>query len=455
MIFRTLAALLFATSAVAGDRALVIGIDDYSAIDGAPSLNGAAGDADRMAKALASTMGYAPDAITTLTNSAASYDAILSNLIDQLVSKTAPGDRVFVYFAGLGTTLADGTPALVAHDGNSILGRIPLSTFADILQVISDRDVTVVIDASFDGGPVGSRGLAGGITKRDASFGGDAKLWLSSELGQFSWESVDRGVFTDAWIGGLSGSADADGSGEITHGELLAHVRNATSDWCDGFSQCVASGRGFTPVFQGNASAPIAALATPEPEPAKIEITDPIEIDTGAPASYRETLGFVTDLFAPSNDARLSLAINGGDTLRVGEFVSFTASADRSGTLLLLDVDPTGALAQVYPSRLAAKDGTRLSPGQPLTIPNATGANGRPLRIRVTEPSGQGLLLALFIEGDLPQLTTLMPAGLTGGPIPNAGQSLFEISQSLLNLEADTSTPFSWSATYLPYRIEP
>ena len=96
-----------------------------------------------------------------------------------------------------------------------------------------------------------------------------------------------------------------------------------------------------------------------------------------------------------------------------------------------------------------------MSPGQPLTIPNALGANGRPLRIRVTEPSGQGLLLGLFIEGDLPQLTALMPAGLAGGPVPNASQSLFEISQSLLNMEADPDRPIAWSATYLPYRIEP
>ena len=140
--------------------------------------------------------------------------------------------------------------------------------------------------------------------------------------------------------------------------------------------------------------------------------------------------------------------------MQIGDFVTFTASADRPGTLLLLDVDPTGQLAQVYPSRLVAKGDTRVTPGQPLTIPSALGANGRPLRIRVTEPAGQGLLLGLFIEGDLPQLTALMPAGIAGGPVPNAGQSLFEISQKLLRLESDPDRPVAWSATYLPYRIE-
>ena len=455
MIFRTLAALLFATSAFADDRALVIGIDDYSAIEGAPTLNGALGDAGRITDLLTDTLGYAPDAVTTLTNGAAHYDAILSSLIDRLVSETAPGDRVFLYFAGLGTTLTDGSPALVAHDGNSVLGRIPLATFSDILQVIADRDITVVIDASFDGGPVGTRGMAGGVAKGTATLGENVTLWTASETGQFTWETIDSGVFTDAWIGGLSGNADADGNGDISNGELYAYASEATSGWCDAYPNCLASGRGFTPTFNGDAGASVTKLAPAKADPPQQVIIDPIEIDNGAPASYRETLGFVTDLFAPSNDARLSLAIKGGDRLQVGDFVSFTAAADRPGTLLLLDVDPTGALAQVYPSKLAAKDGTRLSPGQPLTIPNAIGANGRPLRIRVTEPSGQGLLLALFIESDLPQLTSIMPAGLSGGPVPNAGQSLFKISQSLLNLEADPNNPVAWSATYLPYRIEP
>ena len=88
-------------------------------------------------------------------------------------------------------------------------------------------------------------------------------------------------------------------------------------------------------------------------------------------------------------------------------------------------------------------------------IPSAVGANGRPLRIRVTEPAGQGLLLGLFVEDDLTRLSDALPAGLTGGPVANAGQSLFEISQALLRLEADPDSPVSWSATYLPYRIEP
>ncbi|MEL6802094.1 MAG: hypothetical protein AAFO80_19680, partial [Pseudomonadota bacterium] len=66
-----------------------------------------------------------------------------------------------------------------------------------------------------------------------------------------------------------------------------------------------------------------------------------------------------------------------------------------------------------------------------------------------------GFLLALFIEDELPNLTALLPENIKGGPIPNAGQYLYEIAQDLLRLQATPTgnSAVEWSATYLPYRI--
>ncbi|MEO9827225.1 MAG: caspase family protein [Paracoccaceae bacterium] len=448
-LFTLATSLMIATAALAEDRALVIGIDDYSALAEANDLNGAAADAERIETFLTDTLAFPSGSITRLTNAAASSDAILSTLIDTVVRETNPGERVVFYFAGLGTVLPDGTPALIAHDGNTLLGQIPLGTLAEIIGVIADRDVAVFLDASFDGGPFGTRGLPGANASAFPEF--DASLWMAAQTGQFAWEAVDRGVFTDALLdGAVHGDANSDGT--VTNGEMLSHTTMLMQSWCEDHAACSITGRGFAPAFSGDEAGVLATKSAPIVVPV---IAEPIIKDDGLPASFRETLGFVTDLFAPSNDARLTLSIKGGDALQVGDLVSFTVSADRPGTLLLLDVDPVGQLAQVYPSQLSAEDGTRVSPGQPLIIPSALGANGRPLRIRVTEPSGQGLLLGLFIEGDLPQLTALLPAGINGGPVPNASQSLFEISQRLLRLEADADQPIAWSATYLPYRIEP
>lgn len=454
MMLRTIAfSLMAGSAALAGDRALVIGIDDYALVEGASPPNGARADAERMRALLTGPLGYPEEGVTLLTDGAASYDAILTHLIDDLVGGTGPGDRVFLYFAGLGTSLADGAPALVAHDGATVLGRIPVGTLTDILGVIPDREITVVLDTGFDGGSPGVRGIAGAVPRGPDAFGDGLTLWTAAEPGQFAWDDAGGGVFTEAWEAAVrSRSADADGDGTLTQGEIFGHVSAALAAWCDGSPACTAAGRGLAPAFTGDAGAAVLTHAAPVRTEAPIA---PLIADDGAPAGFRETLGFVTDLFAPSNAAGLTLAIEGGLPLRVGQFVSFRVSADRPGTLLLLDVDPDGRLAQVYPSNLTADGGTRLTPGRPLTIPNALGASGKPLRIRVTEPSGQGLLLGLFIEGELPQLDALMPAGLSGGPLPNAGQSLFEISQGLLRLEADPERPVAWSATYLPYRIEP
>lgn len=452
MILRAFAiSAALSTPAVAADRALVIGIDDYVSVDGAPLLNGAANDAESMAAVLTGPLGFPSDAVIRLTDSAATSDAILTTLIDRLVRETGPGDRVVLYFAGLGTVLPDGAPAVLAHDGASVLGQIPVETLAEILAVIPDRQITVILDAGFDGGPLGARGLSGAPPSEPVSFPPHVTAWTASEIGQFAWEVLDRGAFTAAFIDTLE-TADAGDDGELQNGELLAELQASLARWCDASAPCATSGRGLTPTFSGDPDGTLLIRAAP---PARIDPDlPPIIADDGAPASFRETLGLVTDLFAPSNDAGLTLSIAGGDPLRIGGFVSFTASANRTGTLLLLDIDPTGRLAQVYPSRLSAADGTRLDPGRAITIPSAIGANGRPLRIRVTEPAGQGLLLGLFIEGDLPQLTALLPAGIAGGPVPDAGRSLFEISQSLLRLEANPDMPVAWSATYLPYRIE-
>ena len=453
MILRTVFACLFATTAFAGDRALLIGIDDYSALDGAPRLNGAVADVARMERVLTDRLGFAAEDVFSLTDSAAHHDAILSTLIDRLVGETGPGDRVVLYFAGLGTTLPDGSQALIAFDGDAVLGRIPVATFADILNVIADRDVTVILDTGFDGGPLNARGIAGAVAQGMPDVG-EATLWSAASGGQFAWEDIDRGVFTHAFTEALSIGVDPDGDGRVTNAEILAHVSEAQQAWCDALPACLAAARGFTAHFSGDRAAMVIELVPMPDAPPRVDIVAPIELDDGAPASFRETVGFITDLFAPSNAAGLSLSVSGGDTIRIGDTVSFTALADRPGALLLLDVDPSGALTQVYPSRLSAEGVTRMSPGRTLSIPNGLSINGRPMVIRVSEPAGQGVLLALFIEGDLPELTEVMPAGLAGGPLPNGSQSLFEISQRLLRLEADPDRRIAWSATYLPYRIE-
>ncbi|MEL6572964.1 MAG: caspase family protein [Pseudomonadota bacterium] len=450
MIRVALATLFLAAPALAEDRALVIGIDTYAA-----PLNGAANDANRMAEAIADIWDIPASQITTLTNAAATSDAIMTALIDELVGKTAPGDKAILYFAGRGTTLADGQTAIIAQDEAALLGKIPSDVIGDILDLVPNRAVTVIIDAGFDGqsdliGVTQPRGEAGALAT-ETSFASGAvprTIWTAASTGQFAWDDVDRGVFTHALTTALTmQDGDANSDDVITNAELLVHITTQTTLWCETNATCATTGRGFTPTFAGDPDAVILAKAATAPAP----VTDPILPADTAPATYAETLGFITDLFTPNNAAGLTLAMSTGPNPQVGELIEFAISADAPGDLILLDVDPTGHLAQVFPSALAPGATSTLTPDAPLIIPNGTGTTGRPIQIRVSEPSGQGLLLGLLLDGG--SAAALLPQDLSHGPLPNAGQHLFEIAQGLLAAQA--ADDLSWSAAYLPYRITP
>jgi hypothetical protein len=97
-------------------RALLVGIDDYSASRlhrkrewqqpadrGWPALRGSVRDVDLMRDMLISRYGFAPDAIVTLRNQEATRDAIMKAVEQHLVTPAAKNDVVFFYFAGHGS----------------------------------------------------------------------------------------------------------------------------------------------------------------------------------------------------------------------------------------------------------------------------------------------------------------------------------------------------------------
>lgn len=479
-----LAALIVGTSqpALAADRALVIGINDYPGLTLATPLTSAKADAESFAAFLQEHQGFAPDEITVLTNAQATSEAIIAALIEKLIGETHPGDRAVFYFAGLGARKADPggvdedgmKEVLLAYDAPDLLGQIPRDAIADMLDLISEHEVTVVIDAAFD---PPDPDLPGAATSRatafefnnlaqasfsEAPFGSgnfERAVWNAAAPGQPAWEAGGRGVFSKAFIEGLStGAADANGNGTVTNAELLKFLRDRSEVWCSASSQCAGSGPRLTPHFSGPVQGVVFSKPTPDPAPPeRTENVLPVSTLEEEALTYNDTLGFVTDLFTPSNAAELQLALSTDGPLRIGDTVSFKVDASRDGTLVLLDINPNGELAQVYPSSLSRDGATKMTAGAQLVIPSGKSASGAPLRMRVTEPHGQGFLLGLFVEGDLPRLTALLPENLSGGPIPNAGQYLYEIAQDLLKLQAGDGGNASteWSATYLPYEILP
>src|ERR1700712_863417 len=84
-------------------RAVVMGIDDYTGIDasGNSNLNCCVADAASIASLLGS-FGFAAPDVTTLTDRAATRDAVMTSL-RQMVGQSQPGDVALFYHSGHGS----------------------------------------------------------------------------------------------------------------------------------------------------------------------------------------------------------------------------------------------------------------------------------------------------------------------------------------------------------------
>ncbi len=493
----------------AADRAVVVGIDYYPEVrDTAQGGSGARNDAIRMQYHLVENMGFPTDAVTVLVDEKAKASDITDALIDKLVAETEPGDRAFFYFAGRGGRVpvetsqeADGyEEVLLASDAGSEFGAIPENALSQIFDSIADREVTLVIDASM-APPVSVRSGADALP-RSASYdqfhpktrsvkradlpppgektfaepvfaAGDAPrdVWLAAAPSQVTWETPAGGVFTDLYLKGMAeASADTNNNGAISNSELLVFLRDNAETWCAENEACEASGQGLSPDFSGDLSdfaklvedqidqiSPRVSQPKPETVVSPPVPTVDAETEAGSEGNYENTMAFLTDLLAPNNAANLALDLSPSTELSVDDLVEFQIESERSGQLVLLDVNPKGELIQIFPSVLSLPDAEWLEADAPRVIPEAMGSTGRPLQIRVTEPYGKGVLIALLVEGELSALEDILPTNRDGSPIPNANQYLYQITQALLEMQAgpDGNSTVEWSAVYLPYEIKP
>jgi uncharacterized caspase-like protein len=183
LLIVTLTVALFSISARAEGRkrALLIGINDYSAPGTTtrrlapgrdwPNLSGAAGDAATMAEMLAVRYGFA--GATVLTDRNATRAKILGAL-EALARDVANGDTVVFYYAGHGSqvrnTLSDEPDgldeSLVPADSRAGAPDIRDKELRPLLNRILDRGarLTVILDNCHSGS--GARGLPSGARPR-------------------------------------------------------------------------------------------------------------------------------------------------------------------------------------------------------------------------------------------------------------------------------------------------
>ena len=260
--------------------ALLIGIGDYRdpAIH---DLEGPPNDVAALAALLRGRWGFAADAVTTLVDGQATRRAILSHLAG-LMEHTRPGDQVFIYFSGHGTSAYDpghglrlphGSGAVAAWDSvfsgterqivdSLLIGR------RDLVPLLSRLDrggryLFVAFDACYSGQAVrGIQGPARYLPKRYVPIRASLRLGRYGRsrlpvLRPFPYRNLvflaaassreqavdipkDRlvrypthdglphGAFSDALLRVLSGrlAADRDRDGVIGYRELARSVRH-------------------------------------------------------------------------------------------------------------------------------------------------------------------------------------------------------------------------------------
>ena len=276
----------------AGERhALLVGVGRYSYLPKA-TLEGPPFDATALQQLLTRRWGFAPEHVSVLLDEKATKPAILA-AIDDLAARTRPGDFIFIYFSGHGTSGYDqtfknagmdlGTGALVPADfkmgSRADLGQGLIIGSRDLrprlMKLDGQRDVMVAFDSCFSGnaaralyapgqprflGPEdlvadGSRSAvpgagqdaeAAGGPGADASYPYQSLVYLSAAskseramdisgalIKSGRIRTVDgqpHGAFTNALILGLDGSADTNRDGTLTNEELYRFVKDEVTE---------------------------------------------------------------------------------------------------------------------------------------------------------------------------------------------------------------------------------
>ena len=168
---------------------------------------------------------------------------------------------------------------------------------------------------------------------------------------------------------------------------------------------------------------------TPSPPPASSSPSDSGILNSAAgPAAGPPTVGIAPSSAVPpidlgavkvANPAEVTVEMMPGQTVTVGSRVSFRITSKKAGYLVLVDVDATGHLTQIYPNtkslmRITKPNGNYIKPDGTLTIPLATDPYGG-VEYVVSPPNGQAMIVAILSAApvqilDLPDV----PPGVKG-----------------------------------------
>src|SRR5215510_10416713 len=98
--------------------------------------------------------------------------------------------------------------------------------------------------------------------------------------------------------------------------------------------------------------------------PADLEAPTP----TVANAFTQQARAQLEDMLAPAN-GRVQISIQKGNRVKLGDEIVFAVRSDVSGRLIVVDINASGEVVQVYPNKFVAEHLARVAKGANLTIP--------------------------------------------------------------------------------------
>ena len=452
--------------ASAAQRALLIGISAYEHI---PKLNGPRQDLPKMKSFLKDHWGFEEDAITVLQDADATADKIVAAIEEQLIEKTDTGDRIVIYYSGHGSQLPDDngdeddgldetlSPVDTTEDGRN---QITDDVFGALLERMSDRNVTVIIDSCHSGTVSRSAGTftdaehEGSIARtfvpvltsrsatqnnydveahrKEVSFvktKGTLEVWSAAASNQLSWDTPAGGVFTGYFVEGMSSKdADENKNGVVTNSELLAYVRSKTKSYCA--KNPICRGYGFTPALEADDTA-LQKTAVP----------------------LGEKTEDVTEIIVQDNRANVEIEVLPKDRISAGEEIRFRVTSDRRGHLILLDFNAKGEVTQLVPNEIMDKHnrGAELHPNEAITVPDAYYG----FRFTASEPFGEGTLIAIVTE-DRMAIDDLLDANRAMSVVAKPEQYLAQLVSALMDIWRDDeqNRALNWSLATRKYVIQ-
>ena len=427
-----------------GRKALLIGIDAYQNV---LPLIGPVNDAKAMREFITADLGFGDGDVRLLVDADATRANILREIEEWLIDGTRPGDEVFFYFSGHGfqqpDTSGDESDRLdetlvpvdvVVRNDKTIAGMIADDEIAALLNRLSGRRVTVVVDAChsgtsdrisvvgdawqyiksprrLDGGPLRlgtvdpSRAVEASApeaflsTKDPQLRAADVTVWAAVAAHQKALVDEEvRGaplsVFTRRFLSGLQDAeADTDANGVVTLSELHAYLIRESEAYCARHANRCR--RGLTPQLHAASHAmdapafgPVAASVSPQARAVKDILVGPTSSVAGG----------------PSDGVRLH--IEQGTRLEVGTELEIVVTSSRDGYLVLLDIDAVGDMVQIFPNEFSLASGvpTSVRAGEAKHVPDL--ALEPSFRLRVSPPAGVGTLVAV-VSDKIPQLDVL------------------------------------------------